>query len=230
MAADAPEFRIPCDYVIVAIGQAIEAKPFEAVGGGFAHVLRPDFFAPVQGREGFGGLEHDDVGAVPVHPGGDGLFHHRAHAGLVSPHARQQAAGRHDAFSQKPVLFPPVFAKFRRIALKIHAAGHDRHALFRFGHAAHFHAKAETVQQLRPQFAFFRVHGAHQGKTRRMRPGKAFALHGIDAHGRGVQQDVHQMVVQQIHLVHIENAPVGGGQQAVLETAAAVGQGRFHIQ
>ena len=26
------EFRIPCDYVIVAIGQAIEAKPFEAVG------------------------------------------------------------------------------------------------------------------------------------------------------------------------------------------------------
>ena len=32
VAADAPEFRIPCDYVIVAIGQAIEAKPFEAVG------------------------------------------------------------------------------------------------------------------------------------------------------------------------------------------------------
>lgn len=30
--ADAKEFRIPCDYVIVAIGQAIEAKPFEAVG------------------------------------------------------------------------------------------------------------------------------------------------------------------------------------------------------
>ncbi len=26
------EFRIPCDYVIVAIGQAIEAKPFEPVG------------------------------------------------------------------------------------------------------------------------------------------------------------------------------------------------------
>ena len=30
--ADAKEFRIPCDYVIVAIGQAIEAQPFEAVG------------------------------------------------------------------------------------------------------------------------------------------------------------------------------------------------------
>jgi len=30
--AQAKEFRIPCDYVIVAIGQAIEAQPFEAVG------------------------------------------------------------------------------------------------------------------------------------------------------------------------------------------------------
>ena len=30
--AQAKEFRIPCDYVIVAIGQAIEAKPFEAIG------------------------------------------------------------------------------------------------------------------------------------------------------------------------------------------------------
>ena len=30
--ADAREFRIPCDYVIVAIGQAIVAQPFEAIG------------------------------------------------------------------------------------------------------------------------------------------------------------------------------------------------------
>ena len=30
--ADKKEFRIPCDYVIVAIGQAIVAKPFESVG------------------------------------------------------------------------------------------------------------------------------------------------------------------------------------------------------
>ena len=30
--ADAKEFRIPCDYVIVAIGQAIVAQPFEAIG------------------------------------------------------------------------------------------------------------------------------------------------------------------------------------------------------
>ena len=30
--ADAKQFRIPCDYVIVAIGQAIEAQPFETIG------------------------------------------------------------------------------------------------------------------------------------------------------------------------------------------------------
>lgn len=30
--AQTPQFRIPCDYVIVAIGQAIEAQPFESIG------------------------------------------------------------------------------------------------------------------------------------------------------------------------------------------------------
>lgn len=30
--ADAPAFRIECDYVIVAVGQAIDARPFEAIG------------------------------------------------------------------------------------------------------------------------------------------------------------------------------------------------------
>ena len=30
--ADVPEFHIACDYVIVAIGQAIDARPFEAIG------------------------------------------------------------------------------------------------------------------------------------------------------------------------------------------------------
>ena len=30
--ADTPEFRIPCDYIIVAIGQSIAAQPFEAIG------------------------------------------------------------------------------------------------------------------------------------------------------------------------------------------------------
>ena len=32
ISADVPEFRIACDYVIVAIGQAIDARPFEAIG------------------------------------------------------------------------------------------------------------------------------------------------------------------------------------------------------
>ena len=32
VSASAPEFRIPCDYIIVAIGQAIVTQPFEAVG------------------------------------------------------------------------------------------------------------------------------------------------------------------------------------------------------
>lgn len=32
ISADVPEFRLECDYVIVAVGQAIDARPFEAIG------------------------------------------------------------------------------------------------------------------------------------------------------------------------------------------------------
>jgi len=32
VGADQPQFRIPCDYVIVAIGQSIVAQPFESIG------------------------------------------------------------------------------------------------------------------------------------------------------------------------------------------------------
>lgn len=44
------ELRIPCDYVIVAIGQAIEAKPFEAVGVSTVRgAIRADLTSAVPG-------------------------------------------------------------------------------------------------------------------------------------------------------------------------------------
>ena len=50
--ARAREFRIPCDYVIVAIGQAIEAKPFEAIGVATSRgAIQADLTASVPGVE-----------------------------------------------------------------------------------------------------------------------------------------------------------------------------------
>lgn len=61
VSADKKEFRIPCDYVIVAIGQAIESKAFEKVG---VTTVR-------------GAIQADHTGAVPgvdnVFAGGDAV-------------------------------------------------------------------------------------------------------------------------------------------------------------
>ena len=42
---------------------------------------------------------------------------------------------------------------------------HQRHAQCGVMFRRHFHTKAETIQQLRAQCAFFRVHGADERAT-----------------------------------------------------------------
>lgn len=61
-----------------------------------------------------------------------------------------------------------------------------------------------------------------------MRDAVAFDVH--PAHRGGVEQHVHQMVVQQVHLVDVEHAVVSGGQQAGTEGLLAVTQHPFQIE
>ena len=63
-----------------------------------------------------------------------------------------------------------------------------------------------------------------------MADGDALALHVVAAHGGGVQQHVNEVVVEQVHLVHVEDAPVGGGNQPGLEAAAAGADGLLDVQ
>ena len=62
-----------------------------------------------------------------------------------------------------------------------------------------------------------------------MHDAQPFPLDPIDPRGCGVEQQIDQMVFQQIHLVHIEDATVGGSQQARLETALAGLQGVLKV-
>jgi hypothetical protein len=56
----------------------------------------------------------------------------------------------------------------------------------------------------------------------------AFDVH--PAHRRGVEQHVHQMVVQQVHLVDVQHAAVGAGQESGREGVFAVAQHLLQIQ
>ncbi|SLJ82799.1 Uncharacterised protein [Mycobacteroides abscessus subsp. abscessus] len=61
-----------------------------------------------------------------------------------------------------------------------------------------------------------------------MRDAVAFDVH--PAHRGRVEQHVHQVVVQQIDLVDVEHAVVGGGQQPGPERLFAVAQHPLQIQ
>ena len=77
--------------------------------------------------------------------------------------------------------------------------------------------EAEAVEQLRAQLPLLRVAGADEHELRRMAQAQALALDGVDARGRHVEQEIHQVVLQQVDLVDVEEAAVGLGQQPRLE-------------
>ncbi|MNQ86729.1 hypothetical protein D3C85_1019290 [compost metagenome] len=58
----------------------------------------------------------------------------------------------------------------------------------------------------------------------------AIALHQVDAAGSHVQQQVHQVVGQQVDLVHVEHTAMGLGQHAGGELRAAFAEGGIQVQ
>ena len=96
--------------------------------------------------------------------------------------------------------------------------------------AANLGGEGKAVEQLRAQVAFFGVHGADQDEARRVGKGDALALDHVDAHGSRVEQQVHHVVVEQVDLVDVEQAAVGGSQHTRLEMALALLDGGFDIQ
>src|SRR5437879_11050126 len=69
--------------------------------------------------------------------------------------------------------------------------------------------QAKAIQELRTQVAFLRIHGADQDEARRMPYRDAFAFHDIHAHGRGIEENIDQVIVEQVDLVDVEDVEIG---------------------
>ncbi len=63
-----------------------------------------------------------------------------------------------------------------------------------------------------------------------MRGRYALALDRVDAQRRGVEQDVHQVVGQKVHLVDVQDAAVRRRQQPRLEGAPPLAQGALEVE
>ena len=66
------------------------------------------------------------------------------------------------------------------------------------------------------QLAFFRVHGTHQHEAAIRNSRNAFPLHPVLLGTVGGQHDIRQVILQQIHFVHIEDLSIGFRQNTGL--------------
>ena len=95
---------------------------------------------------------------------------------------------------------------------------------------AHLDRQAEPVEQLRPKFALLGIAAADQHEARGMADAQPLALHHVLARGGDVEQQIDQMILQQVHLVDVEEAAMGAGQQAGLERLDPVGQRPLQVE
>ena len=63
-----------------------------------------------------------------------------------------------------------------------------------------------------------------------MGEGNAFPFNDVHAHGSGIQQDVHHVVIEQVNFVDIQQTAVGSRQNTRLKTAHTLLDGFLDIQ
>ncbi len=93
----------------------------------------------------------------------------------------------------------------------------NQDALVRVADSFHVDAQPEAVEQLGPKLALLRVHGADEDEARGVAERHALTLDHVDAHRRCVQQHVDKVIVEKVHLVHVEDVAVSLGEDARLE-------------
>ena len=178
--------------------------------------------ATLESGVGAGGFEDHEVSPMPINPqaageGGDG----RQVAVGVGDEV-DELAGAGDLFGELAVMGRPLDLERLGIGLEFHIALKDGDAIGHVADAADVDAEREAVEQLRPEIAFLRVHGADEDKAGRVGERDAFPFDDIDTHGGRVEQEVDDVVVEEVDLVDVEEAAVGGCQDAGVEMALAL--------
>ncbi len=114
-------------------------------------------------------------------------------------------------------------------ALEVGVALGDQHPLVGVADAFHVHAQAEAVEQLRAQLAFLGIHGPDEDESRRVRERHALPLDRVHAHRGSVQQHVHDVVVEEVDLVDVQDVAVGLGEDARFEAPGPRSQRRLDV-
>mmetsp|Transcript_3249 Transcript_3249/g.8788 ORF Transcript_3249/g.8788 Transcript_3249/m.8788 type:complete len:265 (-) Transcript_3249:179-973(-) len=193
------------------------------------HVGRGHLLPPFPGHQRLGHAVHHDVSPQALDP------QRRAHLRDLEPqvardgHPGQALAGGHDLELQLVLLALHAREEALGVGVVRDAVQHHPQPRLRVLQRLDLHAAPEAVQELRPHLALAGVPAAHHDEARGVGDGDAFALHGVGAAGGAVQHDVHQGVIQEIDLIHVQDAAIGLGQQPGLVRLLPLLQRRLDV-
>ncbi|MDF2980122.1 MAG: hypothetical protein K0S40_4850 [Actinomycetospora sp.] len=195
-----------------------------------AHVVRVHRVRPAPRGVRDGGAREDDVGAHPVdlHLGAQRGDAHEL--GVGQRDRRQPGAGVDQAGAQGVLVGGEPCREPLGVGVVGQAAAHDLGAQGDVARGRDVHGEPEAVEQLGPQLALLRVHGADQQERRGVGQRDAVALDVRATRGGGVEEEVDEVVVEQVDLVDVEHAAVRGREQPGAHGGAAVGEDLLEVQ
>src|SRR5215208_6728857 len=132
-------------------------------------------------------------------------------------HLPDQFASLFDPVRELLFLWQELLAEFLSILFEGEVAFHDEHAFARLTDADNIHRKSKAIQKLRAEFPFFWIHRSDENETGWMNEGDALTFNHVHAHCRRVKQDVHNVIVEQVYLIDVEQAAVRARQDTRFE-------------
>src|SRR5215210_5763670 len=136
---------------------------------------------------------------------------------LIQTHLRKPHAGRFYGRGELPIHGRPFSGERTWIFFVAQAASYDFDPIHGLGIPGDFDRDAETVQELGTKITLLGVHRADQDEAGRVAHAHTFALDVVHTHRGNVEEQIHQVVGEQVDLVHVQDAPVRRCQQPRLE-------------
>ncbi|MNF71188.1 hypothetical protein D3C84_531340 [compost metagenome] len=182
------------------------------------------------GRVGPRGTQPDQVGAHTIDAGGETACGNLPQGMVIQGNRRQVVTRTLATLAQFLLGTGPLCAKSLGVAVEVQATADDLAPGRRLGLAAQDDVEAKAVEQLRTQFALFRVHGTDQDETSAVTMGNTVAFDAVGTTGRHIEQQVDHMIGQQIDFIDIQHAPVGCGEHPRGKLRAPLAQRRIQVQ